>query len=53
MDYAHDIASFLVAALVYEDRALLYSPSCPGIRSVDQVGLRLRDLFVSASKVLR
>ena len=36
----------------FQDRVSLYSPSCPGTRSVDQAGLGLRDLPASAFQVL-
>jgi hypothetical protein len=29
------------------------SPGCPGVHSVDQAGLELRDIPASASRVLR
>jgi hypothetical protein len=35
--------------LVFRDRVSLYSPGCPGTRSVDQAGLELRNLPASAS----
>jgi hypothetical protein len=38
--------------LVFEDRVSLGSPGCPGIYSVDQAGLELRDPCASASQVL-
>jgi hypothetical protein len=38
--------------LVFRDRVSLCSPSCPGTHSVDQAGLELRNLPVSASQVL-
>jgi hypothetical protein len=38
--------------LVFRDRVSLCSPGCPGIHSVDQAGLELRDPFASASQVL-
>jgi hypothetical protein len=38
--------------LVFRDRVSLYSPGCPGTHSVDQVGLKLRNLPASASRVL-
>jgi hypothetical protein len=37
---------------VFRDRVSLYSPGCPGTHSVDQAGLELRNLPVSASWVL-
>jgi hypothetical protein len=38
--------------LVFQDRVFLYSPGCPGTYSVDQAGLKLRNLPASASRVL-
>jgi hypothetical protein len=38
--------------LFFQDRVSLYSPGCPGTHSVDQAGLELRNLPVSASQVL-
>jgi hypothetical protein len=43
---------FLFSFLVFQDRVSLYSPGCPGTHSVDQVGLKLRNLSASASRVL-
>jgi hypothetical protein len=37
---------------VFQDRVSLCSLGCPGIYSVDQAGLELRDLSASASRVL-
>jgi hypothetical protein len=37
---------------VFGDRVSLCSPGCPGTHSVDQVGLKLRNLPASASQVL-
>jgi hypothetical protein len=36
----------------FRDRISLYSPDCPGIHSVDQAGLELRNLPASTSQVL-
>ena len=36
----------------FRDRVSLFSPGCPGTHSADQVGLKLRDLPVSASPLL-
>jgi hypothetical protein len=36
----------------YGDRVSLCSPGCPGTHSVDQAGLKLRNLPASASRVL-
>jgi hypothetical protein len=38
--------------LVFQSRVSLCSHGCPGICSVDQAGLELRDLPASASQVL-
>jgi hypothetical protein len=38
--------------LVFQDRVSLYSPGCPGTHSVDQAGLKLRNLPAPASQVL-
>jgi hypothetical protein len=38
--------------LVFRDRVSLCRPGCPGIHSVDQAGLKLRDPPASASQVL-
>jgi hypothetical protein len=38
--------------LVFRDRVSLCSPGCPGTHSVDQTGLKLRNLPASASQVL-
>jgi hypothetical protein len=38
--------------LFLQDRVSLYSPGCPGIHSVDQAGLELRNLPASDSQVL-
>jgi hypothetical protein len=38
--------------LVFQDRVSLCSPGCPGTHSVDQTGLELRNLPVSASQGL-
>jgi hypothetical protein len=37
--------------LVFQDRVSLCSPGCPGIHSVDQTGLKQRNLPASASQV--
>ena len=42
----------VVVIVVFQDRVSLYSFGCAGIRSVDQAGLKLRDLPASASQVL-
>jgi hypothetical protein len=41
-----------VGGLVLQDRVSLCSSGCPGTHSVDQAGLELRNLPVSASQVL-
>jgi hypothetical protein len=38
--------------LVFRDRVSLCSSGCPGTHSVDQAGLKLRNLPASASQVL-
>jgi hypothetical protein len=38
--------------LFFRDRVSLYSPGCPGTHFVDQIGLKLRNLPISASRVL-
>jgi hypothetical protein len=38
-----------LACLVFQDRISLCSPSYPGTHSVDQAGLKLRNLPASAS----
>ena len=38
--------------LGFRDRVSLCSPSCPGIHSVDQAGLKLKNLLVSDSQLL-
>ena len=43
---------FFVFVFVFEDRVSLCSPSCPGIHSLDQAGLKLRNPPASASQVL-
>ena len=51
----HLPADFLLAiptALVFRDKVSVYSPGSPGTPSVDQAGLKLRDLPASASLVL-
>jgi hypothetical protein len=42
----------LFVCLFFRDRVSLYSPGCPGIHSVDQAGLELRNLPACASRVL-
>jgi hypothetical protein len=37
---------------LFQNKVSLYSPGCPGAHSVDQAGLELRNLPVSASQVL-
>jgi hypothetical protein len=41
--------TFFFFFLVFRDRVSLCSPGCPGTHSVDQAGLELRNLPVSAS----
>ena len=38
--------------MFFQDRVSLYCPSCPGTHFVDQAGLELKNLAVSASQVL-
>jgi hypothetical protein len=44
------VFGFLV--VVFQDRVSLYSPGCSGTHSIDQTGLKLRNLPASASQVL-
>jgi hypothetical protein len=44
---------FILFFLVFRDRISLYSPGCPGTRSVDQGGLELRNPPASAIKGVR
>ena len=46
------IIQLLVLFCLFPDRVSLCSPGCPGTHSVDQAGLELRNLPVSASQVL-
>ena len=49
----HDLyLVFLFVCFVFRDRVSLCSPGCPGTHSVDQAGLKLRNLPASASQVL-
>jgi hypothetical protein len=43
---------FLFLFLFFQDRVSLCGPGCPGTHSVDQAGLKLRDLPASASQML-
>jgi hypothetical protein len=43
---------FIFIFWFFQDRVSLYSPDCPGIHSVDQAGLELRNLPASVSQVL-
>jgi hypothetical protein len=43
---------FVLFCFVFRDRVSLYSLGCPGTHFVDQAGLELRNLLVSASQVL-
>jgi hypothetical protein len=45
-------AIFVVVVVVFRDRVSLCSLGCPGTHSVDQAGLKLRNLPASASQVL-
>ena len=42
---------YFIILLVFQDRVSLYGPSGPGTHFVDQAGLELRNLPVSASQV--
>jgi hypothetical protein len=44
--------SFIYLFIFYQDRVSLCSPGCPGTHSVNQAGLKLRNLPASASQVL-
>jgi hypothetical protein len=41
---------FCFGFLVFRDRVFLCSPGCPGNHSVDQAGLKLKNLPASASE---
>jgi hypothetical protein len=43
---------FFFFSLVFQDSASLYSAGCPGTLSVDQAGLKLRNLPASTFQVL-
>ena len=55
-DQVNQVGFFLspgkVSFVLHRDRVSLCSPSCPGTHSVDQAGLKLRNLPASASQVL-
>ena len=40
---------FILFCFVFRDRVSLCSPGCPEIHSVDQAGLKLRDLLTCLS----
>jgi hypothetical protein len=42
----------LFCFVLFHDRVSLCSPGCPGTHSVDQAGLKLRNVPASASQVL-
>ena len=44
--------NFFFSFFFFHDRVSLCSPGCPGTHSVEQAGLELRNLPVSASQVL-
>ena len=46
------VLGVLFVYLFVWDRILLNSPGCSGIYSVDQAGIKLRDLYASGSQVL-
>ena len=43
---------FVCLGFLFVETGFLYSPSCPGTNSVDQTGLKLRNLPGSTSQVL-
>jgi hypothetical protein len=43
---------FVCLFFIFQDRVSLYGPGCPGTSSVDQAGLKLRNLPASASQML-
>jgi hypothetical protein len=47
-----DVFLFVLFFCCFRDRVSLCSPGCPGTHSVDQAGLKLRNLPASASRVL-
>jgi hypothetical protein len=58
-DYRHEPSQqaklfffFFFGWFFFRDKVSLYSPGCPGTQSVDQAGLKLRNLPASASQVL-
>jgi hypothetical protein len=42
----------VILRFFFQDRVSLYSPGCPATHSADQIGLKLRNLPASASRVL-
>ena len=48
----HFVCLFVCLFVCFRDMVSLCSPGCPGIHSVDQAGLELRNPPVSASQVL-
>ena len=46
------VCLFVWLVFFSQDRVSLYSPGCPGSHSVDQAGLKLRNLPACASQVL-
>jgi hypothetical protein len=40
--------AFYLSSVCFQDRVSLCSPGCPGTHSVDQAGLKLKDLTASA-----
>jgi hypothetical protein len=46
------VVLFFVFLVFFRDRVSLCSPGCPGTHFVDQAGLELRNLPVSASRVM-
>jgi hypothetical protein len=49
---SNELFCLFVCLFVFRDIYFLYSPGCPGTHSVDQAGLKLRNLPASASLVL-
>ena len=50
--YSPCFCFYLFVYLAFQDTVSLCSPDCPGIYSVDQVGLKLTDPPASVSQVL-
>jgi len=52
LDLKVQIIAFIYLFIVFQDGASLCSTGCPGISSVDQVGLKLRDLLASVFQMV-